>query len=81
MFKHATLKYIVVQTEKGFLKEINEACVKEIQSMSSYYGHTWGVTVGDIISPTVDCFTFGGWVQLCHEDADVIERDYKRQVI
>jgi hypothetical protein len=78
MYQHAILKYVVIQSEKGILKVINEEYVEEIRSMASYTGHQWFVKPGEPISPTVDCFTFGGCVQLGHEDAGVLQRDYCR---
>lgn len=78
MIKHASLKFLVVQSKKGVLKEINEDCVNEILSMPSYVGHQWHVKPGEVISPTTDAFTFGGCVQLAHEDAAVLQRDYTR---
>lgn len=78
MFKHASLKYIVIQSKKGMLQAINEKYVKEIQGMASYTGHQWYVKPGDVIAPTTDCFTFGGCVQLSHEDDTVLQRDYRR---
>lgn len=80
MTKHAAIKYLVIQGEKGTLKQINEPFVQEIRNMPSYCSHQWYVKVGEPIAPTIDCFTFGGCVQLRHEDADVLQRDYARLV-
>ena len=49
--------------------------------MASYTGHQWYVKPGDDVSPTTDCFTFGGCVQLGHEDTEVLQRDYNRSVV
>ena len=81
MFKHATLKFLVVHSPKGILKGLNEQSVKEILSMPSYLGHQWYVKPGEPISPTTNSFTFGGCVQLVHEDAAVLQRDYSRSVL
>jgi hypothetical protein len=80
MYKHATLKYLVIQSAKGILTDISEQYVDEIRSMASYSGHQWYVKPGEPIAPTTDCFTFGGCVQLGHEDAGVLQRDYSRSV-
>ena len=78
MFKHATLKFLVVQSPKGILKDLSEQYVNEILSMPSYIGHRWYVKPGEAISPTRNSFTFGGCVQLAHDDAAVLQRDYHR---
>jgi hypothetical protein len=78
MRKHVALKYLVIQTEKGILKELNQLAVNEILGLSSYIGHQWYVKPGEVISPTIDSFTFGGCIQLANEDPAVLHRDYTR---
>ena len=75
--KYGALKFLISYHE-GKLKRYNEHFIKEIESLESYRGHQVFVKPGARLKKTQNCFTWGGCVQLVHEDEDQLERDYSR---
>ncbi len=50
--------------------------IDAVKAMASYHsGHFKAIKAGDRLTQTVDVGTLAGWVGLCHEDPNVLERD------
>ena len=47
-------------------------------SMSSYRGHQYFFNVGEQLRKTIDCFTWGGFVQLTNNNKQQLEIDFER---
>ena len=81
MYKQAKLKYFVVQSKEGILKNINQDCVNEIMRLHSYASLHFFVSVGDEVKPTSNCFTWGGCVCLQNIDSTALQEDYERYAV
>jgi hypothetical protein len=62
----------------GTLASVGTTCAQEIANLPSYNGHQLFVKPGSAIKATKDCFTWAGCVQLCHDEAEVMDRDIIR---
>jgi len=74
---YAHMKFMLSDTT-GVLKEWNDSAMEEIKAMESFQGMEQFLTSGDAVKPTIDCFTWGGVVKMCHESDEVVTKDYKR---
>ena len=72
------MKWLVVTQEEGKLVEIKNDILTELISSQSYRGHQFFVDIGEQLRKTRDCFTWAGYVKLCHTDEEQIQRDYAR---
>eukprot|EP01038_Epipyxis_sp_PR26KG_P012303 gene12303-16500_t len=62
----------------GILNTFNPDYYEEITSMSSFVDMEIFLKIGQKITPTVDCFTFGGMLKLFNTDLDSLIGDYER---
>jgi biotin carboxylase len=71
------IKYLVSHIT-GKLQCLNDENIKEIASMESFRGKDIFVDPGQIIKPTIDCFTWAGAIQMVHKSEEHMLRDYAR---
>jgi hypothetical protein len=72
------MKWLVVTESVGRLERIDEVAENEMLHMESYRGHQYFISVGDVVRPTVDCFTWAGCVKLANKSDEGVRRDYQR---
>jgi biotin carboxylase len=66
---------ILISYHAGEIKKIK--CVDKVKSLPSYREFCMFVEEGKAITLTTNCFTWLGFVTLCHEDEGQIADDYK----
>jgi hypothetical protein len=62
----------------GILKSINPDILQEIRSMKSFIRMELFLKLGQRMTPTINCFTFGGIVVLVHSDPQQVLADYEK---
>jgi hypothetical protein len=72
------MKWMVVTESVGTLKQVDSAALNEVVTMESYRGHQFFVGPGDVVRPTIDCFTWAGCAKLVHKDPAHIAAEYLR---
>jgi hypothetical protein len=75
---YGKLLFLVNKSEPGILREINVDYIREIESMEAVLGYEIFLTVGNYVSPTIDCFSWGGMVKLFHKNSVIIDQCYNR---
>ena len=70
LLKHGR-EVFLVSRQNGVLRSIPGRV--KIEAMQSYRKSDFQVSTGSFVNKTIDCFTRPGAVQLCHEDAEVVE--------
>ena len=60
------------------MREVNPEYVEEIRQMSSFVRMELFVKPGQKITPTINCFNFGGVVVLVNENSEQLSADYQR---
>eukprot|EP01035_Chromulina_nebulosa_P019381 gene19381-25249_t len=73
---YSRMKYFVITKSVGILKEISESSISRLRSLQSYRGHEFFVKVGDLLRPTIDCFTWGGYIKLANVNEIQLINDY-----
>jgi len=71
------IKYLISHVS-GKLQRLNEEYLKEIESMESFRGKDIFVHPGQAITPTIDCFSWSGAIQLVNKTEEAMLRDYQR---
>jgi len=78
LVKSGRIKYLLVH-RSGTLAA-GSPCVAEgiasVLALPSYRGHEVFLQAGQEATPTIDCFTWGGVVKLCHDSEEQIAKDY-----
>lgn len=69
---------VLLSTDQSGVIQGSEQFFAEIKQLSSYCDMKLKIKEGMVIQPTVDLVSSLGSVFLTHEDADVIESDYKK---
>lgn len=64
--------------KSGILRSINPNILQEIRSLKSFIRMELFLKPGQRMSPTINCFTFGGIVVLVHPDSQQVLEDYQR---
>lgn len=67
---------MLISNQSGIIKKIK--FLDEIKSFPSFAGMSFNVEVGKPVVKTVDLVTIPGVVFLCHENEEVIKKDYSR---
>jgi hypothetical protein len=62
----------------GILKSINPDILQEIRAMKSFIRMELFLKPGQAMTPTINCFTFGGIVVLVHPDPQQVLADYEK---
>lgn len=72
-FKNNGREVFLVSKQEGVVKVCN---VEKVRRLKSFAKMELAVQPGSTISPTVDCFTRPGSIQLIHPDPAVVQADY-----
>ena len=75
--KHGILAFIIVHDE-GVVQEVNAQLLAEVHALPSFLAVELFHHAGSTLRRTVDCFTFGGTLQLLHDQEEQVEADYRR---
>lgn len=76
--KHFWVKFLI-SNQSGYVKKIN--CLDEIRSLASFVDMSLNVKSSGFLVKTIDLLTAPGIINLCHEDEDVIRKDYEKIVL
>ena len=68
----------LVHHKGGIFQKLNKDLAEEIDAMGAVLDWNIFPNPGDRVSPTTDCFTWGGLVIMFHVDRAHVEKDYAR---